>query len=256
MTVNFVQGFPIVSEAAPPVNPAGHGTGYENRDYAAKPKGKAYSGKIYTKAELLERIREKNANKSWMRDKCDAVGSRVKNQSNSSYCWIHAPVRLMEIANVVAGNAQLTLSAFYAGALIKGGRNQGGSGVYGVEWLIEHGTCREDLHPPMDFSTRNSQEAIANAAKHKVVEAEEFDPDDLMAIYSAVADDIAVTVGIPVWGHEIAITFLADENGSIFPGIDNSWGEDYGTNGRAVLHGRYTDFDEAMAVRAITPSID
>jgi hypothetical protein len=256
-----VQGYLVVDDGyrVDPILDGEMGTGYEERDYSvnamnAAPFASARSIPSFSQAELLERIAEKTAKKTWIRDKCDRVGSKVKNQSRSSYCWIHAPVRGMECHYVLTGGVAHTLSAFYAGAHIKGGRNQGGWGLQGLEFLTKHGTCVESMHKPMDFSVNRDAEAAKNAAQHQVVGWEDIEPTDMMAIFTRIVLDMPVTFGIPAWGHEVLGTFLVVENGLILPGIDNSWGTSWGTNGRGVLRGKMTRFSEAGSVVSVEPS--
>lgn len=255
-----IQGFHLVDDTFRADPGSEHGTGYEPRDYASFPlngmaHNRAATIKRLSMKEIIERIKEKNANKSWVKDHCDRVGLGVKNQRSSSYCWIHAPVRGMECKRVMSGGTVLTLSAFYAGSRIKGGRNQGGSGVQGVEWLAKHGTCLESMWEPMKFSGQVTPEIEASAMSHQISIFEELDPSDHELIYSSVVQDDPITVGIPVWTHEVLLTFLVEENGYVYPGIDNSWGASYGTNGRSVLHGAYTRFDEAGRIAAMEMSV-
>ena len=57
-------------------------------------------------------------------------------------------------------------------------------------------------------------------------------------------------------GHEVLLTGLVVESGTIYPVFDNSWNSDWGTNGRGVLHGNKTRYDEAGSIRSVTPSAD
>jgi hypothetical protein len=251
--MSIIQGWHVADETR-----AG-GKGYTGRDLAANPLhafAKPFSLPRLDMATIKELIREKTANKSWIKDHCDRVGLGVKNQQSSSYCWYHGFIRTMEAAMVLAGGLRLPLSAFYGASRIKNGRNEGGSGVVAAQWTAEHGTCLEKYWPPMKFRGDVTPEILANAQLHKPTLQEECDPSDHELIYSAVCQDQAVTVGIPIWGHEVAITFLVLEGDTVYPGIDNSWGPDYGTNGRAVLHGAYTRFDEAMRIAAVSPSVN
>lgn len=256
--MSLVAGFPAVDQIAPD----GCGKGYVPRDYASYPLGAlkfakaAPSIKAMTDAELREAIEYKTANKAWLWNKFDRVGLSVKNQQNSNYCWAHGAVRACEACYIFSGGKVHTLAAFDAGAVIKGGRNQGGSGIVAVEFIADRGVCSEALHRPMDFDSSRSAEQEASAQLHKILAYDDLDPGDNRLIYSYVANDIAVTVGIPIWSHEVCITGLAIESGTIYPLIDNSWGTGYGNNGRAVLHGAYTRFDEAGAVREMTPSAE
>ena len=234
-------------------------TGYIPRDYKQYPLAslkcaRPFSQAYIPKEEYKERIEEKTAKKTWIRDKCDRVGSKVKNQSSSNYCWVHAPVRGMECMVIEQGGVPFTFSAFYPGAQIKRGRNVGGSGIEAVEWLSAHGTCVESLHEPMDFSTNVSQEVVRNGLLHQILAYEDLDPSDDDAIITKLLTDKPVTVGIPAWGHEVLITFLLWENGKVIYGIDNSWGTDWGNNGRGVLQGRMSKFDEAGSIEVVEAS--
>lgn len=236
--------------------PDGMRRGYDGRDYSAYPFlslkcARPSTVKRISKADRLEIIREKNAKKTWIKDICDARGSPVKNQQNSNYCWFHAPVRGIEVHYVLSGGPVLKLSAFYGAAIIKGGRNQGGSGVVACEFLSENGTCTEEFHAPMNFKVNRDAEAKANALLHVLDEGEEIDADDHETIKSAICADIGVTVGIPAWSHEVLLTYLNEDDEY---GCDNSWGQSWGDNGRGILSARYSRFDEAWAVRSVTPS--
>lgn len=251
-----IGGYPKVDSYVP----SSFGRGYEPRDYKkypmhglSMPKG-APSIKRLSMAEIREAIAYKNAHKSWLKDQFIRANLPVKNQQNSNYCWAHGAVRGCEGCYVMSGGKVFTLSAFDVAACIKGGRNQGGSGITAVEWIAKNGVCTEELHRPMDFDSTRSSEQQENAMLHVIEAYDDIDPGDHEMIYSYACADVGVTVGIPVWGHEVCITFLALEGSDVFPGIDNSWGPSYGDNGRAVLHGAYTRFDEAGAVRLMTPA--
>ena len=267
--MKFSNGFPIADEGSPV--PAEHGRGYELRDFDAHPlycMGKPKSEtELIDPKEFKDRIAHKTEQLNWVRDICDRQGSKVKNQQNSSYCWIHAPVRAMEVHYAVANNRfQQPLSAFKAGADIKDGRNQGGSGIVGAQYLAKYGTCSEALHPPMDFSTRITPEQQANSELHKIVEWGEHDTDDFLGCLHAIISDslnnICNTVGIPAWSHEIlAGTFLVwdpQQFGWCFGGVgiggDNSWGTTYGNMGRFLLSKNYCRLDECGAILNATPS--
>lgn len=257
--MKYHNGYPIIGDDSPTVSAEGHGTGYEPRDYEAWP----LNGQEHNRASTIERldeqvirelIEEKTAKKTWVTDLADRVGSKVKDQQNSSYCWIHAPVRGMEYARIHEGGPVLTLSAFYAGSQIKNGRNQGGSGVTGVNWLVKHGTCKEEMWLPMKFKGQVTPEIEENAGLHQIKIAEEIEADDYQMIWSSVVQDHPVTVGIPDWGHEVLLTFLALVGRDINEGFDNSWKYTWGNNGRGVLSGRKRRFDEAMRIAAMEQS--
>lgn len=261
--MEILNGFPVIDDTfrVDPNLDGEHGRGYIDRDYLAYPLGgqgfsRAFSQHRYTLDEIIERIKEKTANKSWMTDKCDRVGSKVKNQSRSNYCWKHAPIRGAEIKYVIMGGEVKTLSAFWGAARIKNGRNQGGWGIQAAEYMAKYGAPLESLHPPMDFSVDRNPETEANAARHQLVTWDDIEPSDKLTIWSSVVDDHAVTVGIPAWGHEVCLTFLVLEGNTIREGFDNSWGTSWGNNGRGVLKGNMQRFSEAGRIGVMEPAAD
>jgi hypothetical protein len=254
--MQFAGGYPVADTTIP----NGFGTGYVKRDYASFPLGGLKFAKAapvikeLTDAEIIEAAKEKTARKTWLTDHFDRLKIPVKNQSASSYCWVHGATRSCESCYVMSGGVPFVLAAFDVGAIIKGGRNQGGSGIEAIETIAKIGICVESLHKPMDFSSRRTPEQEANAALHKIEAYDDKDTGAHRLIASYVIANIGVTVGIPAWGHEVCITFIAIEGSDWFFGFDNSWSPSYGQNGRGVLHGAMSRFDEAGAVRIMTPS--
>jgi len=252
--------YPVCDEftTPPPHIEAGQGHGYAGPSPVPLHGSGQFTASLVNPADYEEAIKTK---KDWITTLCDQVGLGVKNQSNSNYCWIHAPTHGMEVWYALFEGTIKVLSAFYAGAIIQGGRNSGGSGVTGSNWLMENGTCLESMHPPMSFSTRNDAATVENAKLHKIDSALELDTNDHQAIITAVLNNQPVTVGIPAWSHEILITGLVFDksayswNNGVGYIFDNSWGSDWGNNGRGILSRSYSRFDEAMIITGCTPSL-
>lgn len=262
--MKFIQGHWVIDESAPPPNPNIHGRGYVPRDYQSHPMHSAKCAFKGTRPridprEFQDRILEKTAKKLWITDHCDRVGSHVKDQNGTNYCWINAPTRGLEVFYVLSSGLVLDLSAAYGGSIIKGGANQGGSGIEAVDWIHDHGQPDVKYWPTNKLSrtaSQASQECKDSAMKHRIMQWEDMDAGDMDAIFSSVLENVPVTVGIPAWGHEVLITYLVWQNGRVVPGIDNSWAPSWGTNGRGLLTGAYARFDEAGAVISATPAID
>ena len=253
----MIQGFPVIDEDTSRLHFGA--TGYEGRDTSAYPRSslkccKEGDGQRYPKSSYEAMIAAKTAAKSWIRDKLDRCGLPVKDQMSSNYCWGHAPVRGVEAVIAKQGGKLESLSAFDVCTAIKDGRNHGGSGIEAVEWIAENGVCLEKYHKPMDFSVGRSAEAREDAMRRQIVVYEDMDPDDKDLIIAKLLDDKAVTVGIPAWGHEVLLTFLVWENAEPLFGFDNSWGRTWGTNGRGVLRGRMSNFDEAGSIEVVEVS--
>lgn len=238
------------------------GTGYEGRDLQEYPRNPfefcaAPTFKALSLKELVEIAKEKKAKKNRIIDKCDAVGSKVKNQSRSNYCWNHAPIRGEEIRYVLQGGKIFTLSAFWGAARIKRGMNRGGSGIVAVRYLHDHGAPVESMHAPMNFKVNNDPATEANAALHQLPSWNDLEPRDRLLIATAVlVYERPVTVGIPAWGHEVVITFYepTERGDDIDEGFDNSWSTNWGDNGRGILRGRMKIFDEAGAIGDAEPA--
>lgn len=240
------------------------GRGYQSRDYGAfplcgLPSAQPLGIPRMSRAERIERIKEKTAKKTWVTDRCDQLGLVAKDQSNSNYCWGHAPIKGIEIRRIMQGDSLLVLSAFWLCSYIKRGRNNGGSGIEALQYLNDVGVPREDLWPPMKFRGAWEEQPLkTNAAKHLVPLFWDIDPSDKEAIETAVIADFPVTVGVPAWGHEVLLTFLRydDQRDKISMGFDNSWGASWGTNGRGILSGAKERLDEAGAVVTVGASVD
>lgn len=263
-------GAPLVDDDF--VTPPEYGTGYTGRDYSAfplngQPYNRAPSVKRFTEQEIIELIKEKIAKNNFAVDLAHRVGFTAKNQSRSRFCHIHSPTGGMEMCIALSGAPYKKLSAFFAGSQITGGRDEGGSGVRDVQYLVEHGTCDESLWAPMKFhgSAEEVAAAKAEAAHHKIVTSEEFEPKDLQLIFSSICQDQPVTIGCP-WdggGHEVllcALVFINSKSnptfGDIRPKFQNSWGADWGTDkGCGILDGsKFRGMDEAMRIAEVTMS--
>ncbi len=253
------------------VIPADKGTGYEKRSYVDWPlNGQPYNQaapkiKRLTEQEIVEIAIEKIAKKTFLCDHVERIKLPPKDQSQSNYCHIHGPVGLMEAVIAFASGDKKILSAFFPGSQITGGKNVGGSGVRDIKWLVENGTCDEALWAPMKFHGTAAEvaAAMAEAVNHKPTTVEEFDPNDLVGMFSTLCLDEGLSIGT-AWdggGHEIWLGGLVSKTqkpkpsfGDLRPKLRNSWGN-WGDDGWAVLDGtKFTGIDEAMRIAEVTMS--
>lgn len=231
---------------------------YNKHGFAAGPYMSAFPSElIIDPSEYKERIKEKDAKKNWVSNLCDNVGSIVKNQASTPFCWINAGCRCMEIARVVQGEPQVVLSPASAGAPITGFVARGGYGTEGVQWLSEHGACPVENWPANAIQRKYyTEENKAIALKYRIDSWWDLHQGNTNELASCLLRDIPVAAGLGWWSHEITFTFLAiAANGDVVFGFDNSWGTSWGDNGRGILVQSKARFDDANAIRAATPTV-
>lgn len=186
--------------------------------------------------ETKERIREREAKKQTNRDFLDYYKVAVKNQIRTNYCWIFAPVELLEASRVFQGQPHVSLSPASAGCKIKNFRNVGGYGLEAIEFLGQEGCAPTKLWP--DAEINRAYDNSASDAARKSFKCDEYgqlvtgDLDQLNAwllLFGPVA------VGLNWWGHEVMILDVTlDKRGNYAYLFRNSWGN-WGDNGHGVL---------------------
>lgn len=193
--------------------------------------------KTYTHDEAVNRIGQKEAAKSDLISILDARGLPVKDQGQTNYCWMYGTVHACEIAYSLQGESHVPLSATAAAALLTGGSNRGGYIGEAVKFLGEHGTCPESMWPEHNLSLRNNTAAVEAAAKTNVlVEWQELPYGDTDQLLAAVLDNHPVAIELPWWHHVVCvISAKVLSGGQIGFPFDNSWGLNFGTNGRGIL---------------------
>ena len=246
-------GMPILTN--PITAPRGIYRGYEGRrvPLLSGHASKGFDLPLIKGSERDDLIEAQEKSKTTIPDLCDAAGLKVKNQASTNFCWINAPVHILEVDRVIQGEEYVELSPASVGSIIMNFRNRGGSGVVGMEWMAEHGCVPARLWPCNAISKQyDTPEADAERAKYKPLEYYDLDPRDEDAIISCILQGKAVSVGVPSWSHEVTLSaVLKRGNGYDFI-FDNSWDTSYGTNGRGVFHN--TRFDEAIACGVVVAS--
>ena len=191
----------------------------------------------YTKAELVQRIKERDAARSGLRHILDSKGVPCKDQGSIPYCWIYSSVHTMEIAYAVQGDGYVPLSATAAGSMITGGQSRGGYGAEAIEFLSKHGTCREQDWPEHQISTKYRTPAVDEMSKQNILtDWGELPSGNLDQLAAAVINNFPVTIGLSWWGHQVTIIDLVLLAGDVIGFVfNNSWGMRWGDNGRGVL---------------------
>ena len=191
----------------------------------------------YTKTEIIERIKQRDAARSGLRHILDSKGVPVKDQDGIPYCWIYSTVHTMEIAYAVQGDGYLPLSATAAGTLITRGVSRGGYGAEAIDFLSKHGTCREQDWPEHQINLKYHSDKIDQMAENNMItDWGELPSGNLDQLAAAVLNNFPVTIGLQWWGHQVTIIDVVLLPGDVIGFVfNNSWGTRWGDNGRGVL---------------------
>lgn len=186
--------------------------------------------------ELKEIIAERKAKRATTRDLMQYMGVKIKNQSSTNYCWIHAVTRLLEATRAAQGQSYVSLSPSSAGAIIKNFRNVGGYGLEAIEFLAQTGPCPTSMWPDAAIDRRYKTAASdAARAQYRADEFGQLATGDLDQLNTWLVKYGPAAVGLSWWGHEVLIEDLDwdDRKGWLYQ-FANSWGQ-WGDNGYGVL---------------------
>lgn len=241
--------------------PSGHERGL---DLSARPNvdGYGYAGVadrfpsdlVIPRSDWQGIIEEMEQQQSRLSDLCTQAGLPAKDQEQTKYCWINAPVYAVECLRVAQNQEMVILSPASAGAQIKGYRNVGGWGKEGLEWIVEHGVCPVSSWPANGIDRRYATtENKALAMRYRVQEWWELRPRNLDQLISCLLRRIPVAVGYNWWGHEVTAIDAVWQSGTVAIRIRNSWGN-WGDNGYGILAGNKMLPDDAVAPRVALAS--
>ena len=234
------------------------------RDYEATPM-RAVTMPLIPRSEWSERIKEQKATKSRLSDvRLAAVGGRPipsLQQGSYGYCWAHSTTHAAMIERAVNNQPYVPLSAFGVAATIKRGANEGAWGALSLDFASDRGIPSQAVWPQGDarYKQYDRPEVWADAARHKVGEA--WNDVALPAYDRDLSFDQVATcllTGVPVigdfmwWRHSVALLDLEEPTpGQFGVRIWNSWGDEWGELGMAVLTGSKAIPDGATALRTV-----
>lgn len=159
-------------------------------------------------------------------------------QDGVGYCWIHDPTNAMKLLRAKMGLPYVPLSAFMAGCIIKGYRDQGGNAIDGIQFFAEKGICSEAFWPAQSMSRANDKpEMWANAALHKCQNWWECSDDPRkrrLQVASALLRKWPVCGDFNWWGHSVVMVRLLSHTDTL---IWNSWGDGWSQKGMGKLSG-------------------
>jgi hypothetical protein len=212
---------------------AQYGKGYLPRDYQSHPYGQIvgivpFSMPLIPRSEWKERIAEKTANKSWLKDRIERDGIKRKQQSTYPWCHAAAPVGAAELARVVAGMKFVELSIASVGGPVTGWRMQGAYIYDDLKQCEKVGIAETSVFPDLTTDRKLWTPAVeANAAKHRV-KGMDLDPNAWDQYVTACLADIATVYGVYDWGHATMGAVKAYwVNGQVELEAANNWGDDW-----------------------------
>lgn len=202
-----------------------------------------------------ERIEEQEKTQSSLTHLAKLKGVKVKNQSNTNYCWINAPTYCVELGRVAQGQKYISLSPASAGAPITNFQNRGGWGTKGVYWIVQHGLVPTSTWP--DNAIDKKYNTSDNNAQRKFFQVDEWwdlKPRNIAELYTCLFYNVPVAIGLNWWGHEVTAVKVVKLAGTKNYGImiANSWGTGWGDNGYGVLTGTKQVPDDAVAPSVVT----
>lgn len=233
----------------------GFSTGLKARNWEEKPLGtfcQPLDIPLIPRSEWKDRIEEQEKTQSRLVDLLDVMNVPVKNQQQTNYCWINAPVFCLEVIRAVQGQKYIELSPASVGAKIKNFKNVGGWGTEGLQYLVDHGAVPASLWPCNAIDRKyDTKAADAERPKYQVDEWYELRRRSFDQLMTCLLLRIPVAIGLNWWGHEVTalspvVLSGRDNFGAI---IGNSWGVDWGDRGRAVLTEAKATPDDAVAPR-------
>lgn len=251
--------------------PKEFGRGLVPRDYSVDPPemfAPPSEIKLIPRSEWDARIDEQEQQKSSLEHIRDIGnnGQRIPslNQTQSNFCWAHSSTGAVILRRAVMGLPYVPLSAYAVACLINNYANQGGWCGLSAKFIRENGAPSQKYWPQGSFSRSNdTPEMRASMAQHKIT----LDWVDLtQPLYqqnltfdmlgSLLLQNVPCPVDYSWWSHSVlGIRLVRIEAGSYGVKIWNSWGDDFGTNGLAVLQGQRAIPDSALGVQSVTASL-
>lgn len=241
--------------------PPGMGKGYVRRDYKSFPLG-CYSPQgsfsrhfpLIPRNEWADRVAEMERDAVIKSNLREPWGFRSLNQGKTNYCWAAAPTQTMHYARARAGLPHVQLSTASVAAPIKGYRNVGGWGSQAFEYAAKNGWAPADLWPEFAIERRYDIEESRRARQlYKPLEFWELTPRNFDELFTAMLMGFTVAIGLMWWGHEVTVVDPVVLGRNKWGGkIDNSWGQNYGVNGFAVLTEDRLLGDDIVALRTPT----
>lgn len=221
---------------------------------------------VFTRKEIIERVRQREADGETLRQLCRDSGLTPKNQGQTNLCWSNSSVHPAEIWRLVQGQPIVRLSAASVAAPLTGYRNVGGWPTQSLQFLVDVGAAPESLWPNNEVTTKRYETAEVAAARplyrirewYDAVDGEQMDAEERFLRMATL-----LVLGYPCsaaynWMRHavtpvdmILLPNTADQLGVFCH--NSGYGRD--ANGFTTLTGTRAIPDECLAPRSVTASL-
>lgn len=235
------------------------GKGWEPRPMADEGFAAPFPFPLIPQSDWKGMIEDGEKGKSFLSHLGDRAGIKRKNQRRTNYCWIHGPVSAMEYVRAAQNQPYVELSPASVGAPMTKYANAngdpagvGGWGTRGLKYLSDVGCCSVATWPNNKINP--ALDTVASRAERQNYRVTEWwDVKTFAQVMTCLLMRIPVPVGLGWWGHLVlAVDPKYDsKTGQFGYLIDNSYGTDYGQNGRAILLGSRAIPNDACAPRVV-----
>lgn len=229
-----------------PTGPKAPGRGRMPRDWDANPYGSfEFAAPVdappIPESEWKERILDREKQGLLISQAALAVGVKTKNQQQTNFCWVNAPVQAMQVCRAIAGDGYTSLSPASGACLITNYRNVGGWATDAIRFMGSTGLCTSatwaDTLISKSLDTPNSRE---ERARNRLNEWVDLPRRNDAYVMTQLLLGRPVCVGLDFWGHEVLamdpILFADRKYGTLYGyRFWNSWGDQYGNKGFGIL---------------------
>lgn len=244
--------------------------GYVPRDFVIQPHCAtpnafdAVDMPLIPRSEWSDRIKEMERTKSRLSDirRVANNGGIIPSldQNGQGYCWAYGTGSAIMLARAVMNQPYVRVSPHAVACKIKNFRDQGGWGALSMEFAVKYGYPSDEFWPQKSMSRQwDNEKTWENAKLHQVTEGywdlskavynRNLTWDQVMTLLLC---RIPVVVDFNWWGHVVCYEDPVEvEPGSFGGRCLNSWSDNWGDKGEAVLRGNKAIPDGAVAPRVV-----